>query len=253
MRAWWCLLLVFVTGCSQQDLLSAIASTEDQALATKYIDLMRAHRFEEIEQAADPGVRAQLHDALGRMAEALPEATPTSITLVGAHKLTNGQGLTTNLTFEYGFGEEWFLINVAWLSNDDTFAIVGFNVYDLEGSLEELSKFELAGKSPSHYLVLVWAVAVPIFCVYTLIVCARTRLTGRKWPWIIFILFGVGKVSLNWTSGEWAFAPLVVQLLGAGVTAQPYTPWVVSVSLPLGALLFWWRRRRPSGPDAGDR
>jgi hypothetical protein len=252
MRAWWCLVLVFVASCSQQDLLSVIASTEDQALATRYIDLLRARRFEEIEQAADPGIRSQLHDALGQMAGALPEATPTSITLVGAQKLTNDQGLTTNLTFEYGFGEDWFLINVAWLSKDDTFTIVGFNIYDTEASLEELSKFELAGKSPTHYLFLVLAVAVPIFCIYTLVVCARTRLTGRKWPWIIFILFGVGTFSLNWTSGEWGFAPLNFLLLGAGVTAEPYMPWVVSVALPLGALLFWLRRRRLAAPASED-
>src|SRR5262245_14877562 len=224
MRAWWCLVLVFVASCSQQDLLSVIASSEDQALATTYIDHLRARRFDEIEQATDPRLRAQLRAALGQMADALPEGAPTSIKLVGANKLTNDQGLTTNLTFEYGFGEQWFLINVAWLSKDDTFAIVGFNVYDTEGSLEELSKFELAGKSPTHYLVLVLAVALPIFCIYTLIVCARTRLTGRKWPWIIFILFGVGKFSLNWTSGEWGLRRSISCCWARGLPRSPTCP-----------------------------
>jgi hypothetical protein len=205
-------------------------------------------RFDEIEQAAD-------QDSLATSRRPRPDGgrvarrRATSIKLVGAHKLTDDQGLTTNLTFEYGFGDEWFLVNVAWLSKDGAFAIVGFNVYDTDGSLEELSKFELAGKSPTHYLVLALAVALPIFCIYTLVVCARTRLMGRKWPWIIFILFGVGKFSLNWTSGAWGFAPLSFLLLGAGVTAEPYMPWVVSVSLPLGALLFLSRRRRLSAPE----
>jgi hypothetical protein len=243
------LLAAFIAGCSQQDLLSMIASTDDQAMARKYIDLLRDGRFDEIEQATDPSIRSQLHDALGQMADMLPEGDPTSITLVGAHKATNNGSRTTNLTFEYGFGEEWFIINVAWLSNNDAFAIIGFNVYDTPGALEELNKLELAGKSPTHYLFLALVVALPIFSIYALIVCARTRMSRRKWPWIIFILFGVGNFALNWTTGEVQFAPLQIQLLSASAAADLYGPWVLSVSLPLGALLFLLRRRSLSAPE----
>jgi hypothetical protein len=243
------LVLASLAGCSQQDMLSLIASTEDQAVARKYIELLRDRRFDEIEQVTHPSIRSQLRDALGQMADTLPDAEPTSITLVGAHKAANNGSLTTNLTFEYGFGDEWFIINVAWQSDDDAFAIVGFNVYDTPGSLEQMNKFELAGKSPTHYLFLALVVALPIFSIYALIVCARTRMSGRKWPWILFILFGVGNFALNWTTGEWQFAPLQIQLLSASASANLYGPWVLSVSVPLGALLFLWRRRRLSAPE----
>jgi hypothetical protein len=243
------LVLALIAGCNQQDMLSLIASTDDQAVARKYIELLRDRRFDEIEQATHPSIRSQLGDALGQMADMLPQADPTSITLVGAHKSTNNGSRTTNLTFEYGFREEWFIINVAWIGGDDAFAIVGFNVYSTPGSLEQMNKFELAGKSPTHYLFLALVVALPIFSIYALIVCARTRMSGRKWPWIIFILFGVGNVALNWTTGEWQFAPLRIQLLSASAAANPYGPWVLSISVPLGALLFFLRRRSLSAPD----
>ena len=230
-------------------MLSLVASNDDQAIARNYIDLLRERRFDEIEQATHPSLRSQLRDVLGQMADALPESDPTSITLVGAHKATNNGNLTTNLTFEYGFGEEWFVINLAWLGGDDAVSIVGFNVYPIAESLEHMNKFELAGKSPTHYLFLALVGALPIFSIYALIVCARTRMAGRKWPWILFILFGVGNFALNWTTGEWQFAPLQVQLLSASASANLYGPWLLSVSVPLGALLFLSLRRRLSAPE----
>lgn len=245
------LVFFFITGCSQQDMLSMVASTDDEAVAKKYIDLLRERRFDEIEQVTYPSIRSQLRDVFDEMADALPASQPTSIRLVGARKLTNNDGLTTNLTFEYAFGEEeWFLINVAWLSADGALAIVGFNVYDTDGPLEEQNKFVLGGKSPTHYVVLALVIALPIFSIYALIVCARTKLSGRKWPWILFIVFGVGNFALNWTTGESRFALLQIQLLSASVAAEPYGPWVLSVSVPLGALLFLLRRRRLSAPES---
>jgi hypothetical protein len=48
---------------------------------------------------------------------------------------------------------------------------------------------------------------------------------------------------VNWTTGEWDIAPLSVQLLSASAFAPLYGPWTVSVSLPLGALMFLIYRR----------
>jgi Na+-transporting NADH:ubiquinone oxidoreductase subunit NqrE len=110
-------------------------------------------------------------------------------------------------------------------------------------SLEEQHRFDLAGKSSLHYLWLALAVFMPSFTVFALIVCARTRLKGRKWPWIVFILFGVGAFSINWATGQLDFSPIRITLLSAGVFAAPLGPWVVSFSLPVGAFVFLARRK----------
>ncbi|HEX7028194.1 MAG TPA: hypothetical protein VF268_13210, partial [Gammaproteobacteria bacterium] len=70
---------------------------------------------------------------------------------------------------------------------------------------------------------------------------------------------GVGAIRMNWTGGEYVFELLNVQLLGASaVTSGPYASWVISVSAPLGAMLFWlWRKKflsdsgEADGPEAG--
>lgn len=87
----------------------------------------------------------------------------------------------------------------------------------------------------------------------------RTRNLRRKWLWVIAILVGLPKFSINWTTGEiggfittagggFQIHPSL-QLLGIGYNRfGEYGPWFVSLSLPLGALIFLWRRRKLTRP-----
>jgi hypothetical protein len=85
---------------------------------------------------------------------------------------------------------------------------------------------------------------VPVFIVVSTIVCIRTPIPRRKWLWIIFILVGFGQFELNWTTGD-ARLKLGIQLLGAAATwLGPYAPMILSVSLPVGAAVFWMRRKK---------
>ena len=48
----------------------------------------------------------------------------------------------------------------------------------------------------------------------------------------------------NWTTGEIFFTPLAIQVPAAGANAQFYGPWLVYVSIPLGAIMFLMMRKR---------
>jgi hypothetical protein len=69
-----------------------------------------------------------------------------------------------------------------------------------------------------------------------------------EWLWMIFILIGIGRFPVNWTTGQWTFSPFYFLLFGAGSFAQPYSAWLVSVAVPLGAILFLFRRKRLAVP-----
>ena len=71
----------------------------------------------------------------------------------------------------------------------------------------------------------------------------------EKWLWILFILIGVGKVAINWTTGEWQVSPLSIQLLSASVFNDGRRTLTVAVSVPVGAILFLFRRRLPIRQD----
>jgi hypothetical protein len=66
----------------------------------------------------------------------------------------------------------------------------------------------------------------------------------KKWLWLIFIVVGIGKLFVNWTTGQVFFTPLAIQLPPAGANAQLYGPWLVYVSIPLGAIIFLIMRKR---------
>jgi hypothetical protein len=143
------------------------------------------------------------------------------------------------------------LLNVATRKTSAGVTITGFNIDPLDQSLEEQHRFSLSGKSSFQYVILALAVIVPLFSLYALVLCVRTPFKGRKWPWVIFILMGIGKVAVNWTTDSWGVSLLSFQLLGASVSAQFCGPWIIAVSVPLGAILFLIKRNKLRAVEDG--
>ena len=149
-------------------------------------------------------------------------------------------------TYEYEFEQKWLLVYVGLRKpSSESPKIVQFAVYQVDRSLKETHKFTLQGIKWIHYFFLIFCVACPLFILATLIACIRTKLKKRKWLWIIFILVGFVQFSLNWTTGQDWIKFLQFQFLGAGfVRTSVYSPWILSFSIPVGAILFWVRRKK---------
>ena len=236
--------LLLSAGCDRQAFLEKLAPPEDQANARRYIDYLRSGAVEEIENAADASLKKPgLHAALVQMSTLIPKGEPRAVTLVGAQVMRNPGGTTKSLTFEYAFPGRWFLLNVVTLEKAGAVTIVGLHVQDEKAALSEQNKFTLTGKTALHYAVLFLTVAFPLLTLYALIVCIGAKLARRKWLWVIFILLGVGKLAINWSTGQWAVSPLALQLFSASAGAEYSGPWILAVSVPLGAILFLLRRK----------
>jgi hypothetical protein len=242
----WILILGMLVACSQKDMLQRFASPTEQAIAQKYIDELRSLDFGDIEKAIDPTIAEEVAGGtLAKMAALIPNGTPTSVQLVGANRFSSeSAGTTLNLTYEYQFGTQYLLMNVATKTKNGVLTIVGFRVLPESASLEAQNKFNLSGRSVLQYGVLGAAIMMAIFTLVALAVCIRTKMKRRKWLWILFILFGFGKLSVNWATGQWGVMVLAAQLFSASGTAAYFGPWIVSVSLPVGAVLFLMNRRR---------
>ena len=123
-------------------------------------------------------------------------------------------------------------------------------------NLRQMNAFTFAGRSWLHYVILAFAVLIPLFSIVTAVAAAVSR-ARFKWVWAVASLVSIGKLGLVWTDSSVAdavrFNPINVQLLGAGVVKYPlYAPWVISIALPAFALAYWilGRRRSASSPDA---
>jgi hypothetical protein len=240
-----------LVACDKAEVLRRFASPEDVTAARNYIELLRQSHFDGIERAMDASITGpSTRQELIKMAALFPPGTPTSVTLVGAQLFRTSDSSTVNLTFEYRFGESGVLTNVALRKQGGNTTIVGFHVRRRQPkSLEAQNRFTLSGKSPLEYTVLAMMVVVPLLILWSLVSCLRTRLKGRKWPWVLFIIFGVGRLAVNWTTGAWGLQLLYVMLFGAGAYAPLYGPWTLSVSLPLGAIVFLLTRDKLRSTD----
>jgi hypothetical protein len=238
-----------LSGCNQRSLVAKFTSPEDETIATNYIALLRQRQFGPIEKDVDPSLKSVFtQDLLEKMADAIPRQDLVSVKVVGANAF-HGDGINkVNLAFEYEFQTNWLLINVATQKKDGVLTIIGFHIHPLPDSLENLNKFTLAGKNFLQYATLAFAILIPLFSLYALVLCIRTKIKKRKWLWIIFILIGIGSFTVNWTTGQCHVQPLSFQLLGASSFAPPFGAWLISVSLPLGAILFLIRRKKLIAP-----
>ncbi len=238
------LLLALLVGCSQADMMKALVPPADEQTATHYIDLLRQHQFDPIEKDIDPSIRPpNMHEVLVQMAAEMPSQDPVSVKVVGFNRsILNGVS-SNNVTFEYQYPDRWLMANVAIKKANGVSTIIGLNVKTLPQSLEASNQFTLGGKTMIQYGALALVALVIVVTLYALVLCVRSPIARRKWLWIIFILFGVGKLSVNWTTGQWGFMPLSLQLFSASAVSQSYAPWIVSVSFPLGAVWFLLRRK----------
>jgi hypothetical protein len=237
--------LALLSGCDQKNLVAKFVSPEDEATATNYIALLRQRQFGPIERDADPSLKSAFTQSLlEKMADAIPPQDPVSVKVIGVNSSHYDGTYQVNLSYEYEFPTNWLLINIATQKKDGVLTIIGFRIRSLPDSLENLNKFTLAGKNFLQYITLAFAILIPLFSLSVLVLCIRTKVKKRKWLWIIFILIGIGKFTINWTTGQSGIQPLYFQLVGASAFAPPYGAWLISISLPLGAILFLIRRKK---------
>ncbi|MBP1689204.1 MAG: hypothetical protein H6Q33_5347 [Deltaproteobacteria bacterium] len=243
---WGLLSLVVLMGCDQQAVLDKFAPEVETKFARHVVDLFAAKNFSAIEAELAPELRQpDARSKFDEMARILPEAAPISVKTVGAHTLKAQDRDTYRLTFEYAYPDsKWVLVSTVLERRGGKLLLAGVHFQPLTQSLETQNRFTFEGKSPLHYVVLALAILVPLFVLYTLVICARTQHLKRKWLWLIFILLGVVQLSLNWTTGAWEVQVLSVLLFGAGFWhAGPSAPIIIKIAVPLGAIVFLLRQR----------
>lgn len=238
------LFLAVLSGCNQATLMKTMIPPRDEATARQYVDDLRQNRLDQVEHDMDHGLKdSNLHSTLASMAAMFPAQEPISTKVVGFRTFF-GNASGTEITLEYEFPQKWLLAEVVTQNSGGATTIVGFHVTPIADSLENLNRFTLVGKGAAQYGILSLAILAPLFSLYVFVLCFETRMGKKKWLWLIFIFLGIGKLVVNWTTGQVFFTPLAIQLPPAGAIAQFYGPWLVYVSLPLGAMLFLIMRKR---------
>lgn len=247
----WIISLVvalLLTGCNPSELVRKISNPEKVKVAEDYFARLKNGELEKLAEEVDDSLKSnQLPDQLKAMRALMPTEPITSTELVGyqwhtTHSLGGERESTYSVTHQIRHGDKWLLAFIGWREKDGVRRITAFRVVPMEKSLQETHAFSLWDTDLVRAAFLAGAVAVVVFILVTLVACIRTRISRHKWLWIVFILFGFTQVSINWTTGVVSFSPIAIQLLGVSAFAQPFSAWIISISLPAGAIAFWIRR-----------
>ncbi|WP_430387763.1 hypothetical protein [Dyella sp. 20L07] len=234
-----------VSACSQQAMLDKLTPHPQSELAKQVLDEIRAKQFDAVKARFDDNL-LQLPDidnTLQQVANYFPSGTLINVRLVGTNTVTGPRGTSYNLTYEYQFADTWALANVHLHKQGDVTRVDGFHVERMSQSLEQANAFHLDGKSPAHWLVLALVIALPLFCLYALVLCIRTPIPRRKWLWAIFTLIGVVTFHFNWNTGAYGLQLISLQLFSAAATQTLFGPTILSVAFPLGAICFLAKRK----------
>lgn len=235
-----------LTGCEPNVALQTHADFGKRIVAE-----LQAKNFAAIETRLDLALQGTKSRAkLIELAQVLPSTTPTSIRIAGLNvartwALAGENPRRVALTLQYQFTDKWFLVSVNWRENERGFQpIDGIHITPISASLETVNRFTLEGKAAIHYLVLALTIVLPIFTVFVLGLCLTTPLPRlRKALWALAIFFGVTALRFNWTTSVVDWQPLFVLAFSASYLQADLGPAILSISVPLGAIIFVLKRR----------
>jgi len=253
LATWMVLIPLMLLACTQQQLLDKASYPEDRALARAALSDLRSGNATSLASRVPTELRSKLGAVLPQMRAALPDAGEQQVELVDA-RFTNtivaGQAPSRQayLAYEVSGSDQYALAQFSIQRNGATASITEMYVTRISGPTSTINAFTLSGKTPAAYAILLSAVGVVGVTIAALFRIWRRRdQFGRRWLWTLGCLLGLTKLTLNWTTGEFSFDPLFVQLFSASVIRPGLlAPWLVGVSLPVVAIYVLFRRRRPA-------
>jgi hypothetical protein len=238
---------MFLAGCDDSVFMKKLVPPEDEAVARNYVEMLRRGEIDEIQRQLDPGAtQPDDREKLVQLSGMFPAEGAQSSKVVGVRLYHNNEYSTSEVTLEYQLSDRWLLATVATKKKGADSTLLGMNVTQRADSVENLTRFSLLDKSAAQYLIMAAAISSVLFTFYVFFLCARTELGRKKWLWLLIVLVGVGKLSVNWVTSEWAFTPFAIQIPCATAVRPFYGPWTIAGSFPLGALLFLnhrWKMR----------
>jgi|SRR5579862_9903791 len=243
-------LFPLLSSCNFENTLGPYTPKDADKFARNYIEIVRTGNIQEAIGLLNPQWRDSASEKMRIICRDLGRGQIRSIKVVGSNIMYSGKDRRSFLTYEIEYPSAWMLVEVVVDGVDSNFVVWGLHANSIDSPLEVLNAFTLKGKPDWLVELLVIAGLEVIFILFSLFVCVRSDVS-RKWIWMLVMIIGVGKFSVNWTTGFWDYQLFYFQLLGVGIQKNgEYAPWILALSFPLGALIFWGELLRHSSQDA---
>jgi hypothetical protein len=234
-------LAVLTAACSPQAMVYSAVNQEDRALAEGALrDLGSGKRIAFVNKL-HPDARPQIEAVFSKMAAAYPGASAQPKLLQFTVR-TQGNERQTVMQWGVENGRRNAVIDVTTYDDGKGDVITSFYVTPIDGPIQSFNSFK-DGQAGAAGWAMIAAMAAALSATIAALVRIWRRPFARRWLWTLGALVGVTALRLNWTTGEWSFQPIYFLFLSVAAVKTPvYAPWVLSVSLPLVALIALFRR-----------
>jgi hypothetical protein len=234
--------VVMLAGCDEDARLQKAAPKEADAVAREFFTALNKKNTDQAEKLIEPKIRAEAKEKLKNLADLLAVGTPEKVQVVGIRVRQDKDQKLVQLNYQISFSQAWVVASLAILENPQGRHIFSVRMDPLKEPLEKIYAFKFFGKSFFHYVVLLFALAVPLFIIYVGVQCFRYPMAWKwKWIWLLFIALAFLPVYLDWTGGRAFIRLLGVLILGVSFMKVKYGPLVLAVGIPVGALVFYFK------------
>jgi hypothetical protein len=191
---------------------------------------------------------------LAKISALLKDQHFDSSTVIGARVNSVNGVRHVNLSYELHSAIGWSVANVATVDSANTWFVEGVGMNRIPRRLEDEARFLLAGKPPRQYAWLLISILCLAASLGVAAFVASQREMPKRWRWVFVSLLGLGSFSLNWNTGVIA-TNLVALHIGAAAFARaaPVVPWIITFSLPIGALSAFLQYRHWRGAASSER
>lgn len=245
------LLCLFVVSCDRGAQLEN-KDPEAVSLAKRDFSSLQQGQYEVVENAFDPALKGpDFRAGFDLLVATIPKENPISVSPSLARIDCNRSSCIHQIILDYRYKKDLLLFNVVRQQTGSRFSIIGMNIRIIPESAIKANEFRLSNKGFAQYGILLTAILLPLFSLYVFVLCIRAKIGIRKWLWAGFILIGVSRFGVNWSTGQLDFQLFAIQFLSVAGYAEQYGPWTVYISIPLGAILFLLDQSRRAAQQNG--
>jgi len=221
------------------------------AVAGQMFDDVRVGRFDAARARMTPEARAVSPDAqLQAIRDYAPPGEPSERRAVAWQiSIAAGGPSTAEIAYELRYPNEGMLYTLALKRADSrsAWAVQSFHLNKVGYTDLANNGLGSSSKEPLQWAFLAMTVLSPLLMVFALITVLRAPNLRLKWLWAIVAFAGIGVARMNWSTGQWGFNILSIQLVGFGLSRQGFLgfyPWLLKFTPPIGAVAALWRVRK---------
>ncbi|MCW3849252.1 hypothetical protein OF829_18595 [Sphingomonas sp. LB-2] len=243
MRRTIVILLLFLAGCSAEQMIERMSTPEERTMALEAAKALAAGDYQTLDRMIDPPLRDELTpESLAKIKPMVPRGEMALKTM--AMRSTTVDGVTTTLksfNYEVGSGDRWAIVQITLrVAPPRETVFAGYRVWPVDHAP---SGFSFARAGPAHYFWL-FAMALAVgLSLMGFVQVLRTRGLKLKWLWAIGCLFSFVTFTLAWETGMMGVAPISFLVLGAAYFQLDLQGGpLLQFAIPVVAILFLIRK-----------